>query len=303
MQPTAPPMPSAPVAPTEPYAQPPPCGVAGAPAMNPYAPAPPMSNMDRLNHILAKYEITIADCADLAVLQDYEIVFIADDSGSMTLSSLPPHERRLGSPGPSRWDELCTTLRLVAEIACCLDDDGIDIYFLNRPPVKGVRSVDDPTFARSLAMPPQGTTPLTERLTEVIRSLGSSEKPVLLLIATDGEPNGGSHAFRRTVVDCVTKRSTRVNFKVQVLACTADEDSIAWMNDLDDAAPGIDVTDDYYSEKQQILAAGRVSRFSRSDWVTKALLGPILSKYDNLDTPLRRRPEQNHSADCGCVVS
>ena len=275
----------------------------GAPAVNPYAPAP-RDNLATLNAILAKYEITIADANDLVVLQEYEVVVIADDSGSMSLSSVPPNQRRLGQPGPTRWDELGQTLRLVCEIACCLDDDGIDIYFLNRPKLSNIRSVDDPSFAQSLASPPRGTTPLTERVRDVLNDYSRSEKPVLLLIATDGEPNGGHRAFSRLIVDTVTKRATSVTFKVQVLACTEDEDSVAYLNDLDDAAPGIDVTDDYYSERQQILAAGRVRVFRRSDWVIKALLGPILRKYDDLDTPLPGRGgcHSKSGKSGGCTV-
>ncbi|KAI9324107.1 hypothetical protein BDR26DRAFT_904021 [Obelidium mucronatum] len=40
---------------------------------------------------------------------------------------------------PTRWDELKETVSIVAEIGAVLDEDGVDVYFLNRNPIKGVK--------------------------------------------------------------------------------------------------------------------------------------------------------------------
>eukprot|EP00662_Eupelagonemidae_sp_cell21_P057398 gene57398-biopygen9136 len=107
----------------------------------------------------------------------------------------------LGQQGPSRWQELCETVNLLVEIAVHFDHDGIDIYgapmdsqfpfdqslyFLNRPPVTGVRSKDDPRLRSSFTNPPRGTTPLTECIRDVAARVGG-ERPVLIVVATDGQ--------------------------------------------------------------------------------------------------------------------
>lgn len=255
-----------------------------------------------LQAVLDRFEITIAEANDLAVLADYEIIFIADDSGSMGLAAQPPGERQLGVQGPSRWHELCETVKLLVEIAVHFDHDGIDIYFLNRAPVTKVRSSADARLAGAFAQPPRGTTPLTECLRDVAKRV-EGERPVLLVIATDGEPDGGSKGFVRVVEDLVLKRTTQTKFRFQIMACTGDDDAVGWINTLDcrkDAVgAAVDCTDDFYTERKEVLRAGRVKMFRRSDWVIKALMGPVSTKFDQLDEPLGGRRGGTRSADDG----
>eukprot|EP01063_Lacrimia_lanifica_P029775 TRINITY_DN45_c0_g2_i3.p2 TRINITY_DN45_c0_g2~~TRINITY_DN45_c0_g2_i3.p2 ORF type:complete len:381 (+),score=126.24 TRINITY_DN45_c0_g2_i3:72-1214(+) len=263
---------------------------------------PADDQINRLQCILSKYEVTIADVNDLVVLQDYEIVFVADDSGSMQLSSMPTDQRVLGGANTTRWDEMKQTVQQVAEIACCLDHDGIDLYFLNRNPIYNITSSDDARFAAAFAAGPSGSTPLTETVRRVVAEKGGTEKPVLMLIATDGEPNDGPEAFKSAIRKAL--KCSAPKFKFQILACTEDDSSVAWLNEFDDATDGIDVTDDYHSERAEVLAAGRVTRFRRSDWVVKALLGPILKKYDELDQPAAGRGKASFSdkEDTSCCI-
>eukprot|EP01061_Rhynchopus_euleeides_P047862 TRINITY_DN988_c0_g1_i2.p1 TRINITY_DN988_c0_g1~~TRINITY_DN988_c0_g1_i2.p1 ORF type:complete len:307 (+),score=129.12 TRINITY_DN988_c0_g1_i2:38-922(+) len=250
------------------------------------------ANMQKLGEVLSRHNITIADANDLVLLQGYEIVIIADDSGSMSLSSVPQNQRRLGQREPSRWEELGGTLQMVVELATCFDKDGLDIFFLNRPSLHGIKSRDDPSLVAALAQPPAGGTPLTETLQNVVaRFSGSSEKPVLLLIATDGEPNGGPNRFMSTIRDVIHKKTTRTTFKFQILACTDDESQIGWLNVFDAEFDAVDVTDDYHSEKQEVMRTGKCPTFNRGDWIIKALLGPISTKFDAWDEP-NARPQQ-----------
>eukprot|EP01064_Diplonema_japonicum_P029048 TRINITY_DN4608_c0_g1_i3.p1 TRINITY_DN4608_c0_g1~~TRINITY_DN4608_c0_g1_i3.p1 ORF type:complete len:281 (+),score=64.21 TRINITY_DN4608_c0_g1_i3:40-882(+) len=249
---------------------------------NPYVTSE-LSKTERLQSILTKYEITIAEANDLVALEGYDIVFILDDSGSMTLSSEPASRRKLGQKSKTRWEELGETVKLVAELACVFDDDGIDLHFLNRPALKGIKSGDDATLLAALSTPPSGGTPLTETVERVVREYGASEKPVLMLIATDGEPNGGPGRFTHLVTDVINKKITQVTFKFQILACTADDDAVSWLDTFDKQFAAVDVTDDYYSERDQVLRSKRCTTFSRADWVIKALLGPVSSKFDAWD--------------------
>eukprot|EP01060_Flectonema_neradi_P036861 TRINITY_DN7242_c4_g1_i1.p1 TRINITY_DN7242_c4_g1~~TRINITY_DN7242_c4_g1_i1.p1 ORF type:complete len:523 (+),score=106.73 TRINITY_DN7242_c4_g1_i1:40-1569(+) len=265
----------------------------------PSAVATPMNKMQRLETVLSEFEITIADANDLVLLEDYEIVFVADDSGSMSISSIPVSERKLGQPNPSRWDELKNTMYQIIELACIFDEDGVDVYFLNRPHVRGIRSRDDPNLMAALQEKPSGTTPLTETLLEVMQDYNDKEKPVLVIIATDGEPNGGPAPFVSVITKAIKTLPTP--FKFQIMACTDDDDQVGWLNTFDDLLDEVDVTDDYISERREVLAAGRCTQFKRSDWVIKALLGPISRKFDAWDEPLPQ-PVRNQPTTVPVVV-
>lgn len=239
-------------------------------------------DLTRLQGVLDRFEVTIAEANELAVLEDYKIVVIADDSGSMALGATPAEQRVLGLPPPTRWGELKETLSLIIDMGSCFDASGLDIFFLNRPKLTNVRSSRDASFVNAFNNPPKGGTPLTECLKKVSVTCGG-EKPVLLFILTDGEPNGGPARFRQALRELVTKVSTMHTFKVQIMACTSDDQAIGWLNSVDREFSQVDVTDDYYSERVEVQRAGRVLRFTRGDWCLKAMLGPISSKFDEMD--------------------
>ncbi|CAJ1365508.1 unnamed protein product, partial [Effrenium voratum] len=88
--------------------------------------------MGRLQQILQRFEVSIAEANDLTALEDYEIVLILDDSGSMNTAAKPPSQRTLFEAGETRWDELKQTVLLLVELACCFDRTGVDMFFLNR---------------------------------------------------------------------------------------------------------------------------------------------------------------------------
>jgi hypothetical protein len=72
---------------------------------------------------------------------------------------------------------------------------------------------------------------------------------------------------------------------VSFLACTDDESSVAYLNAWDDELKNVDVTDDYLSERKEILRAqGSSFKFSYADYVCKMLLGPIDPEIDRLDS-------------------
>merc|ERR1712224_734765 len=99
----------------------------------------------------------------MGVLEDFEMVVIADDSGSMTLPAPPPECRKLGVSTPSRWDELKHTVSLMVDLGCCFDKSGIDVHFLNRGSIKGVAGSADPRFVQAFRNNPNGRTPLTSK--------------------------------------------------------------------------------------------------------------------------------------------
>lgn len=257
--------------------------------------------MLQLQNVLDRFEISIAEAVDLHMLAAYEILIIADDSGSM----------QTRDPGAmqNRWDELKDTLSLMVEVGGCFDATGIDLYFLNRPTVSGVTGASHPAFQNALRDPPRGTTPLREKLDEVTRSY-TGGKPVLLIILTDGVPNGGPSPFIQAVERLVKKQSTQATFRVQIMACTGDDEAVGWINTLDKKYQEVDATDDYYTEKAEVLRSRRRQTFTRGDWCMKAMLGAISAKYDAWDEgghsrPAAGLPAGNCADNCrnNCVIS
>mmetsp|Transcript_48685 Transcript_48685/g.136153 ORF Transcript_48685/g.136153 Transcript_48685/m.136153 type:complete len:315 (-) Transcript_48685:208-1152(-) len=255
----------------------------------PFAPvAVDNPQLTRLQAVLDRFEITIAEAHDLVALEGYELVVICDDSGSMGQPAAPPSQRQLGKKSMTRWEELRETVSLIVEIGSCFAEGGIQVLFLNRPGVQNVKSSTDPRFASAFQAPPRGGTPLTETLRSVAQQCASKqnggERPVLLFILTDGEPNGGTAGFKFELRRLVRKESTSHTFRVQIMACTGDEEAVGWLDQVDREFHEIDVTDDYYSEMVQVLKdARKVRRFTRADWCMKAMLGPISAKFDGWD--------------------
>lgn len=282
-----------------------PPAAAAAPSveMTPYPPHPPQPVMvtqvnpaeiafDRERYRLAefrrvveKYRISPEFSARLRKLEDYEIILVADDSSSMATRVETPsaatgaHEAAF-APSRTRWMELKEFSAIVVDIASLMDSTGMDIYFLNRPPLRSVVSPNDPDLLRAFAAPPSGSTPLVATLNRIYNEQCARdlERKHIIIIATDGQPNEGIEKFK----DVLAHRPK--NTSVTILACTDDEAAVGYLNYIDRIIPGLDVVDDYYSECREILAVqGSSFAFTFGDYVVKVLLGSIDPDMDALD--------------------
>lgn len=68
------------------------------------------------------YEINPQLASRIQILEDYELVILCDDSGSM---NTPIH-----GTTTNRWDELREMVHVVVDIYAAFDADGVDVYFL-----------------------------------------------------------------------------------------------------------------------------------------------------------------------------
>jgi hypothetical protein len=84
----------------------------------------------------------------------------------------------------------------------------------------------------------------------------------------------------------VKKQSTQSTFRIQIMACTGDDNAVGYLNEIDKEFNEVDCTDDYYSERAEVIAAGRFASFTHGDWCLKAMLGPVSSKFDCMDEKL-----------------
>lgn len=242
--------------------------------------------MSNLNNVLAKFGVSIVEASDLVALQEYEIVVIADDSGSMRNPAAPKAERVVGEKPKTRWEELKETVAEIVDLGACFDDSGTDVFFLNRAPALKVKSSADEAFVKAFKKIPEGSTPLAETLQQVA-TYSMGERKILLFILTDGEPNGGVDDF----ISNLSRLCGSGKLKVQIMACTPDEAEIEWLNEVDKQMKQVDVTDDYYAEKKQVVAAGLVSKFTHGDWVMKAMLGPVDHRFDAWDEKLGKKSQ------------
>ena len=139
--------------------------------------------------------------------------------------------------------------------------------------------------AHAFSSPPSGPTPLAYAVSSILRDKAAVilEKKVLLVIATDGQPtNSVGQVDIPEFSRVLSQRSP--NVLVSIVACTDDEASVGYLNDIDKNCPGVDVCDDYVSERREVLAAqGSRFNFSFGDYIVKILLGPIDPYFDNLD--------------------
>lgn len=234
--------------------------------------------MARLGKLAVQYELSGGAVCKLRMLEEYDIVIIADDSGSMTQRAHPVPKNDPLAMVPSRWNELCQRVMDILQFSTALDKDGIDIYFLNRGVARNITTPED--AKRLFETPPGGSTPLLDTYRLVLRDKSTSNKETktLILIATDGEPNR-KEAFIRFIEG----RDSPHLWPTSFMACTDDEEEIEWLNQLKKAAY-IDVLDDYKSEKKEVLAAQNdLIRFTKGDYIVKHLLGAIDPTYGNLD--------------------
>ena len=256
---------------------------------------------DRFRTIVQKYEISRLFSDKLQILKNFKVVFVFDDSGSMnTVLQDSPLNKSNSLIKATRWDELQYFANISIEIAALFSPtNGCDVYFLNRYPsvVKNITSADQ--LKNNFTPPPNGYTPLTQTLQKVLNDNANTrdERKLLVIICTDGEPtdtNGKTNIqeFKK----CLLSRSA--NIFTTIVACTDDDQSVAYLNNFDRTMKNLDVVDDYRSEKNEVLKArGHNFSFTFGDYVVKSLIGSIDPELDNLDEKYSKRI-------CGsCLIS
>jgi hypothetical protein len=254
----------------------------------------------KLRELAGRYEIRSDYVSKLRQLEAYEIVIVCDDSGSMsnTISGSPSH----GTGDPygkrhTRWDELKHYVSIVTDIAGVLDTNGLDIYFLNRPALTGITNSGQIQTVFSVG--PNGYTPIPRVLKQIFGNWRNQEKKLLVILATDGKPtdDNGNDATSE-FYSILHARSS--NIKVSIIACTDDNATMDYLNNIDHIIPSVDVNDDYMSEAKEVARAqGNTYAFSFGDYVVKTLLGPVDTYFDNLDEVRHTRAAMAYTASNG----
>ena len=154
----------------------------------------------------------------------------------------------------TRWDELKQIVSIIVDFASVLDPDGIDIYFLNRPPLSKVN--DSSQLAVAFAHPPNGLTPISRVLRQILQEKRSvvQERKLLIIIATDGEPTDDYGIIDIDILERIlkTERKPADRIPITFCACTEDDQAVEYLNKWDKKIPFVDVCDDYRTEREQI---------------------------------------------------
>jgi len=248
------------------------------------------NRLAKFDSIIRKHEINPCNAIRLRQLEGFEIVIICDDSGSMSNPVSNPSITNHNNL-PSRWDELKSVVSTVIEIAGVLDKTGVDIYFLNRPGIKNVTDVSqiEPYFATE----PSGYTPIVSVFNQVLTEMQNvlSEKKLLILLATDGEPttengqvttNGISEKTR--FFNLLKSRNPIDKIYTTILACTDDDDVMNYLQDWDENIKNLDVVDDFHTVKNNVAKKQGMSyHFTFGDYIVKILLGSMDTFFDEID--------------------
>lgn len=230
---------------------------------------------NKLQKVAQKHNIRPDYVEKLKQLEGYEIIFLCDDSGSMTIPT---------GPGTTRWTYLQDIVNQVVDIALCFDEDGIDLRFLNRP---GVSNVTRPEVVAEAFRPkPRGLAPMNAAIKSILedkKALIAAGKKILIVLATDGEPTDATKKVNIPEFTA-TLKALPENFHLSIVGCTNDETTMYYLNGLDTVLRNCDVCNDYESEKAEILKAqGKDYVFGPGDYLCKILLGSIDDSFDNLD--------------------
>ena len=149
-------------------------------------PAPEPSRFDQL---VTQNELRPEVAAQLKqVLSTCEIVLLCDDSDSMTKPIAEEGTDAFAPKRSTRWLELKKLAASIIDFVTAINPDGLDIYFLNRPPITKVTSIAG--LQITFGTQPSGKTPLIAAINQIYydKSTIPANKNLLIVVITDGEP-------------------------------------------------------------------------------------------------------------------
>jgi hypothetical protein len=108
-----------------------------------------------------------------------------------------------------------------------------------------------------------------------------NNKPILMLIATDGRPSTHDGNDDLENFKSYLKHRNADKIFISILACSDNEDDIDYLNKLDVKIKNLD---DYKSEKKEVIQKqGANYKYTFGDHIARLALGPVFDKYDKQD--------------------
>jgi len=233
----------------------------------------------KFQNLVKMFELNPQTADQLQILTNTKIVMLCDDSSSMGSPIAEEGTDPFALKSSTRWGELKKLAAACINIVTCINPSGLDLYFLNRPPVLGV--TDTSRLAGVFQQLPSGSTPLYRALKDLYAATSSvpDSTQILLLVLTDGEPSDCSRD-QFFQICCAKRRNVHLSFA----ELTDQADDMEWLDAFDNKIPNFDNTDDYREELQRIRQLqGPTFPFTYTHYVIKILLATFVKFYFNLD--------------------
>ena len=176
--------------------------------------------------------------------------------------------------------ELKATLKKLISMMLVIDNHGFELKFLNDDNWYKINSESDLEGVFKPKQFPRGMTPLKANLEKVLGGYNHGDYPegdTILLVLTDGEPSDTNFNNLKAMIERRNK-SVYVSF----IMCTEDDDVVTAYEGCIDPLKGVDIVDDYVSEKKVCERVG--NKLSYNKYLAKCLLGSKLDKYGHLDS-------------------
>ena len=292
----------APSAPSAPPSAPPYAGsytgssVAGSSVASALPPPPSYTPENRKKYAMEifgafarKYNISNDTAIRIRALDNFKVIILNDDSGSMDNYAYPPKDA-FDIP-PTQFNELEEMNKEVINMSAILSKFPLDVYFLHRQGKKGVRDFMD--VKECFSGKPRENTPIVRTLKNIISSEHKylQENKLLVFIATDGINTNdlGENDPQGLVryVDLLMK--TYPNLHITFMACVSDENLLKVMDNMGKKHKNVGVVDEFnveYKEQMEKHANDPNFTFTIGDFITKCLLvsvDPIIKALFNDD--------------------
>lgn len=245
------------------------------------------SNLSKFELLVKQKELNPMVAEQLKnVLSTCEVVILCDDSDSMSQNIAEEGTDPFAPRNSTRWLELKKLTAAIIQFVTSINENGLDLYFLNRSKICNVNSLSG--LQNIFNIPPHGDTNISESLMEIYNDKKHmiSLKKLLFIIITDGEPTDGTSDPRgnlfRTINYIVENSNSNVH--VSFAECTDNSEDMEYLDRWDGMIKNFDNTDDYREELMKVkMIQGNQFKFDFNDYVIKILLATFVRWYFNLD--------------------
>lgn len=241
---------------------------------------PAESDLSRFRQLVKQNELKENVATQLyEVLSTCEIVLLCDDSDSMSKAIAEEGVDPFAPKRSTRWLELKKLASVIIDFVTAINPDGLDIYFLNRPKLSNVTTTAG--LQNAFNIPPNGGTPLIGALKMIYaeKKYLPSDKKLLIVCLTDGEPTDGS---RQDLYNVLTSKNSNVH--ISFAEVTDQEDDMVYLDQFTGVITNFDNTDDYREELNRVKSIqGQQFKFDYTDYVIKILLATFIKQYFFVD--------------------
>jgi uncharacterized protein YegL len=224
----------------------------------------------------------VADDA-YAFLDEFDTIFLIDDSGSMA---------------GGLWRQTADALMTITPICTAHDKDGVDIHFLNHPEMPAHKNVTSSSAVREIfqTVKPGGATPIGKKLQKIFEGYFEeyqlrprTTKPINIICITDGVPTDdveGELIQAAKKLDKLEAPACQVG--VQFFQVGSDPEATRYLKELDDDLA--DIANDKYMRDivDTVPFLGQSGTALSGAGILKVVLGAVMRRLDRKSKELHR---------------